>query len=159
MTLLLQSAREAGLPNDPEFGSAFSAYIEWGSRLAVENSQTGAKPPEDMPMPRWDWNTAAGPPGSRMSAATSQEDDQEVRFMPPNPGEPLSFETQIKPLFRERDRRSMQFAFDLWSHADVSEHADEIVERLRDGTMPCDGAWPSARIDLLEQWVAAGKPG
>ena len=41
--LLLQSAREAGLPNDAEFRSAFGAYIEWGSRLAVENSQTGAK--------------------------------------------------------------------------------------------------------------------
>ena len=59
--LLLQSAREAGLPNDAEFRSAFGAYIQWGSRLAVENSQTGAKPPEHMPMPRWDWHTAAGP--------------------------------------------------------------------------------------------------
>ena len=58
VALLLQSAREAGLPNDPEFRSAFSSYIEWGSRLAVENSQTNARPPEHMPMPHWDWNTA-----------------------------------------------------------------------------------------------------
>lgn len=55
----------AGLPNDAEFRSAFGAYIEWGYRLAVENSQSGARPPEHMPMPHWDWHTAAGPPGSR----------------------------------------------------------------------------------------------
>ena len=58
-------ARRPGLPADPEFRSAFSAYIEWGSRLALENSQPGAQPPEHMPMPRWDWSTAAGPPGGR----------------------------------------------------------------------------------------------
>ena len=40
VTLLIRSSREAGLPNDAEFRSAFQAYIEWGSRLAVENSQT-----------------------------------------------------------------------------------------------------------------------
>ena len=53
-------------PADPEFRSAFSSYIEWGSRLALENSQPGARPPEHMPMPHWDWHTAAGPPGSRI---------------------------------------------------------------------------------------------
>jgi CDGSH-type Zn-finger protein len=158
VALLLQSAREAGLPNDAEFRSAFGAYIEWGSRLAVENSQTGAEPPEHMPMPHWDWNTAAGPPGSRISALTSQDDDQEVTFVPPQPGEAPSFATHIKPLFRERDRRSMQFAFDLWNQADVTEHADAILTRLRAGTMPCDGAWSDAQIDLFEQWIAAGTP-
>ena len=68
--LLMQSAREAGLPNDAEFASVFRAYFEWGSRLAVENSQADAEPPQHMPMPHWDWNTAAGPPGSRISAVT-----------------------------------------------------------------------------------------
>jgi CDGSH-type Zn-finger protein/truncated hemoglobin YjbI len=158
VALLLQSAREAGLPNDPEFRSAFAAYIEWGSRLAVENSQTGAKPPAHMPMPRWDWNTAAGPPGSRISALASQDDPQEAKFVPPKPGETPSFDTHIKPLFRESDRRSMQFAFDLWNHDDVTNHADAILSRLRAGTMPCDGAWPDDQVDLFEQWLAAGKP-
>ena len=75
VTLLMQSAREAGLPNDAEFASAFRAYLEWGSRLAVENSQTNAKPPQHMPMPHWEWNTAAGPPGSRISALAPDEHD------------------------------------------------------------------------------------
>jgi hypothetical protein len=52
----------------------------------------------------------------------------------------------------------MQFAFDLWNETDVAEHADSILSRLRAGTMPCDGAWPPAQVDLFEQWIAAGKP-
>ena len=72
---------------------------------------------------------------------------------------PLSFETHVKPLFRERDRQSMEFAFDLWSYDDVSEHADAILARLVAGTMPCDGAWPQAQVDLFRRWTQSGKPG
>ncbi len=70
----------------------------------------------------------------------------------------LSFETHIKPLFRERDRESMRFALDLWSYDDVRQHADAILSRLRDGSMPCDGAWPEAQIDLLQRWAQSGRP-
>jgi len=62
MQLLLQSADEVGLPDDPEFRSAFVGYIEWGSRLAVINSQPGAvAPPADSPMPKWGWGEVGGP--------------------------------------------------------------------------------------------------
>jgi len=70
---------------------------------------------------------------------------------------PVGFETRIKPLFRERDRQAMQSRFDLWSHDDVSRHADVILVRLRDGTMPCDGSWPPAQIELFARWVAGGR--
>lgn len=158
VALLLQSAREAGLPNDAEFRSAFQAYIEWGSRLAVENSQKESRPPEHMPMPHWDWSTSAGPPGSRISALAQAEESEDEPPLLPGPNEPLEFAKHIKPLFRTRDRKSMQFAFDLWSYADVTAHAEAILERLRNGTMPCDGAWPKERIDAFARWVAAGKP-
>ena len=69
-----------------------------------------------------------------------------------------SFVEEIKPLFREGDRKSMLFAFDLWSHDDVSEHADAILKRLEEGTMPCDAAWPRERVETFERWIAAGKP-
>jgi hypothetical protein len=72
--------------------------------------------------------------------------------------EPLGFEQDIKPLFREEDRSSMEWAFDLWSYEDVSEHADEILEKLQVGTMPCDGAWPSEQVALFGRWVQAGTP-
>jgi hypothetical protein len=70
----------------------------------------------------------------------------------------VSFETDVKPLFRPLDRESMQAAFDLWSHDDVSRHADAILARLRAGTMPCDGAWPEAQVDLFQRWAESGKP-
>ena len=70
---------------------------------------------------------------------------------------PVSFEADVKPLFRERDRGSMEFAFDLWSYDDVSEHADAILGRLQSGTMPCDGAWPKERVDLFQRWVDGQK--
>jgi hypothetical protein len=69
----------------------------------------------------------------------------------------VSFETDIKPLFREHDRKSMQRAFDLWSHDDVSRHSDAILARLQAGTMPCDGAWADAQVDLFRRWAASGK--
>ena len=158
VSLLLQSAKEAGMPNDTEFASAFQAYIGWGSRLAVENSQTNAKPPEHMPMPHWDWMTTAGPPGSRVSAIAPQDEEEKRPAVLPGPDDVVTFARHVKPLFRKRDRQSMQFAFDLWSYADVNKHAAAILERLRNGSMPCDGAWPQERVDVFERWIASGKP-
>lgn len=68
----------------------------------------------------------------------------------------MSFATHIRPLFRERDRQSMSFAFDLWSHEDVAARAADILQRLRDGTMPCDGAWPGERIAAFQRWAESG---
>jgi hypothetical protein len=76
-----------------------------------------------------------------------------------NADEPVSFETDLKPLFRERDRESMRGAFDLWSYDDVAQHADAILDRLQAGTMPCDVAWPEGQVDLFRRWAEGGKPG
>jgi hemoglobin len=56
--LIAQAADEAGLPDDPEFRSAFLAYVEWGTRLAKGNSEPGADPPRKAPVPRWGWGEA-----------------------------------------------------------------------------------------------------
>jgi hypothetical protein len=75
-----------------------------------------------------------------------------------NAEEPVSFETHVRPLFRERDRESMQFAFDLWSYDDVSSHADAILARLDAGSMPCDGSWPVAQVEVFRRWAETGMP-
>jgi hypothetical protein len=69
-----------------------------------------------------------------------------------------TYSAEIKRLFREQDRRAMTFAFDLWDYRDVAGHAAEILGRLRDGSMPCDGAWPEERIDLFQRWLESGTP-
>jgi CDGSH-type Zn-finger protein/truncated hemoglobin YjbI/ferredoxin len=158
-SLMIKSADEAGLPTDPEFRAAFVAYLEWGTRIAVENSTPGAKPPEHMPVPRW-WWVCEATPGSRVSALAPDraagDDQQPVRL--PAPDEGPSFTTHIKPLFRAKDRQAMRFAFDLWSLDDVSQHADAILARLSAGSMPCDGAWAPEWVEAFERWIAAGTP-
>lgn len=150
--LIGRAADDAGLPTDPEFRAAFVAYVEWGSRIAVENSQPGATPPPHMPVPKW-WWVCSATPGSRVSALTPKT-EQAIEL--PTADEPVGFDRHIKPLFREMDRKSMSFAFDLWSHEDVTKHADAILDRLRQGTMPCDGAWPTDRLDAFARWIAEG---
>ncbi len=70
----------------------------------------------------------------------------------------LSFERDIKPLFRAKDRDSMMTAFDLFDYGDVVDNADAIVGSLRSGQMPCDGAWPESQVETLQQWIDAGMP-
>ena len=67
-----------------------------------------------------------------------------------------SFARDIQPLFRESDREAMEFAFDLWDYDDVRTHAQDILERLSDGTMPCDEEWPEEQVALFRRWVEAG---
>jgi hemoglobin len=59
--LLLSTADELGMPDDPEFRSALVGYLEWGSRLAVLNSQPGATVNPDAAMPKWGWGEVKGP--------------------------------------------------------------------------------------------------
>jgi hypothetical protein len=70
----------------------------------------------------------------------------------------VGFATDIRPLFREEDREAMDFAFDLWSYDDVKSNADLILERIEDGTMPCDEIWEPEKIESLRAWIAAGCP-
>jgi hemoglobin len=62
VALLMESADELSLPDDPEFRSAFVAYIEWGTRIAVINSRESENNEEvDIPMPTWGWGEPKGP--------------------------------------------------------------------------------------------------
>lgn len=55
VALLIDTADEVGLPDDPEFRASFVGYLEWGTRMAVMLSQPGIEAPEQSPMPTWDW--------------------------------------------------------------------------------------------------------
>ena len=138
VALAVQAADEAGLPADPPFRSALVSYLEWSSRAT------------DAPAPAWDW----GPAGPPAPVQTGTEEEAPVTL--PGPDETPRFAAHIKPLFREHDRKSMTFAFDLWSQADVQAHAAGILERLRNGTMPCDGAWPEEKIEVFRRWTESG---
>lgn len=74
----------------------------------------------------------------------------------PDSSAAISFERDVRPLFREKDRSSMLKHFDLWSYSDVRAHQDNILDKVRLGRMPCDGAWPPERVDAFQRWIAAG---
>jgi hypothetical protein len=74
----------------------------------------------------------------------------------PGEAEPVGFVAHIQPLFRPNDRQSMSFAFDLWSYEQVKQHARAIVDRLRAGSMPCDGPWPQQKTELFQRWIDEG---
>jgi hemoglobin len=62
VTLLLDTADQLKLPDDPEFRSALVGYLEWGSRLATINSSTSENPVDaQAPMPKWGWGEVKGP--------------------------------------------------------------------------------------------------
>jgi hemoglobin len=57
-TLMSLAADDASLPDDPEFRAAFVGYVEWATRLALHNSQPGARITKHAPVPRWGWGVA-----------------------------------------------------------------------------------------------------
>lgn len=71
-----------------------------------------------------------------------------------------SFELDLKPLFRETDRATMLSVanFDLWKRDDVATNSQAILERLLDGSMPCDRPWPTERVDVFRRWMDADMP-
>ncbi len=144
VSLWLRCADEVRLPSGPEFRSAFTAYVAWESAA-----------PADAEVPRWDWGPAGPPSPATAADAAHATGEPEL----PGPDETVSFARHIKPLFRDGDRKSMSFAFDLWSYPDVSAHADAILGRLRNGTMPCDGAWPAEKVSVFQRWTESGRAG
>jgi hypothetical protein len=68
----------------------------------------------------------------------------------------LSFERDIRPLFRPDDVDAMSFAFDLSSYDEVRDNAEPIYERLADGSMPCDGKWPAQDVERFRRWIDGG---
>ena len=61
---------------------------------------------------------------------------------------PMSFAQDIRPMFREEDIQEMKDIadFDMSKFEDVRAHADDIYERVADGSMPCEGGWSDEQI-------------
>ena len=70
--------------------------------------------------------------------------------------ESISFQRDIKPLFRESDVEAMRPRFDLSKYEDVKKYADSIYPRLKDGSMPSDGQWPRQDLDKFKNWMDTG---
>jgi hypothetical protein len=52
----------------------------------------------------------------------------------------------------------MLFVLDLWCYEDVRDDAENVLDRIDDGTMPCDEPWDAERIALMRRWIDDGCP-
>ncbi len=70
----------------------------------------------------------------------------------------LSYNADIRPLFRDSDIDSMRdiSAFDLGKLEDVRSHSADIYARLVQGDMPCDAPWPEEQTARFKQWMDEG---
>ncbi len=133
---------DAGEPLATTLGPIGDTLGEIADSLAAHFGEWGAVSRFGGPEER----KSKPPPDQAADAKVEQAD----------PDEPISFDKQIRPLFRGRDQQSMKFAFDLWSYDDVKANAQAILERLDNGTMPCDGAWPREQITAFKRWLQSG---
>lgn len=72
------------------------------------------------------------------------------------PATPPSFAADIQSLFRQSDVDAMLDWFDLSKYEDVKDNADLILERIEDGSMPCDGEWSAEQLALFRAWRDGG---
>lgn len=70
----------------------------------------------------------------------------------------LSFAKDIRQMFRETDVQEMKDVadFDLSKYEDVCARANDIYDRVSDGSMPCDVPWPAEQIAKFRQWIDEG---
>jgi Ferritin-like len=104
-----------------------------------------------------DWGAvsrfAAHEPAKETTAAGDAVIDRKEKM-----GDRVTYEQDIRPLFRDRDIQSMSFAFDLSSYDDARANAEAIYERLAAGSMPCDGRWPAEDVERFRTWIDNGSP-
>jgi len=70
-----------------------------------------------------------------------------------------TWENPIKSFFRESDIKTMKLKrIDLSSYDNVKQRAQDIYERLADGSMPCDAPWPADKVATFKEWIDSGTP-
>ncbi|HVP81125.1 MAG TPA: hypothetical protein VMV04_24815 [Thermodesulfobacteriota bacterium] len=69
----------------------------------------------------------------------------------------LSFASDIRPLFRDKDIKAMKpMGIDLSSYEDVKKHIRDIYARLSAKGMPCDEPWSDGHLQKLKEWMQSG---
>jgi hypothetical protein len=77
---------------------------------------------------------------------------------------PVSFEKDIKPLFRAIDVEHMKpsgILLDDYAYMSAASHnhanANAVLDTLQNQTMPPGGPfWPQEKVDLLVKWMSDG---
>jgi hypothetical protein len=133
-----QSDTSGGMPRQrPRIPPSRRGYVrEWIERGAPDSTPSGEQGILGEPIPSR--GPTAAPPAP-----------------PPSPAK-LSFEQDVRPLFRNKDRNCMLARFDLFKHDDVKMHAQAIYESVESGFMPFDGPWTAEKVVKFKKWIDDG---
>jgi len=95
--------------------------------------------------------------GDEAISTLSSSPDQPYEMKNKVPVGALSFEADIRPLFRDKDIRAMKpMGIDLSSCEDVKERAQDIYARISAKEMPCDEPWSDGDMRKLKEWMQSG---
>jgi CDGSH-type Zn-finger protein/truncated hemoglobin YjbI len=156
VALLMQSAQEAGCPTTRSSArrsaptSSGDHGSPWRTPRPPPARRSTCRCRAGIGLPLRDRPAAGSLPWRRPPRTTSSR-----RCCPPPTNRSATTSTSSR-CSGHGTGQSMTFAFDLWSYDDVRSHAGAILARLRNGTMPCDGAWPTEKIDVFARWVESG---
>jgi hypothetical protein len=79
------------------------------------------------------------------------------RYNYPYAGVPITYHTDIKPMFRQFDIDAMmQYGVNLSSYEPVKENAAIILINVQNGSMPCDAPWPPEWVATFQGWIDGG---
>jgi len=95
--------------------------------------------------------------GDKAISTNPSSPDQPYAIKKEVPVGVLSFATDIRPLFRDKDIRAMKpNGIDLSSYENVKKRAQDIYRRLSAKEMPCDGPWSENLVQKLKEWMQGG---
>jgi hypothetical protein len=140
-------------PGDPHKPAAWLILRERLLELGEACDGLTADAPEVLARVRQQLAAFAARLGRPGAVGQEPQADVPARTIQPPAGDaPVpSFERDIRPLFRERDRAAMRWAFDLGEIASVRQHAEAILEQVIAGRIPCDAAWLLSRTALRNE--------
>ena len=95
--------------------------------------------------------------GDRVVSTIASSPDQPYELKKEFPMGALSFATDIRPLFRDKDIKAMKaIGIDLSSYEDVKKRVQDIYARLSAKEMPCDGPWSDSHMRKFKEWMQNG---
>jgi len=95
--------------------------------------------------------------GDKAVSTIALSPDQPVELKKEVPMGALSYASDIRPLFRDKDIKAMKaIGIDLSSYEEVKKRAQHIYARLSQKEMPCDGPWSENNVQKFKEWMESG---
>jgi len=153
--MLMSIGRLASLDMSPPYNVLFSIHADWDPLGSIYRVVLGLATAMQgilgimIFLNRFRYKT-----GDKAISTIPSSPDQRYDLKKEAPVGALSFATDIRPLFRDRDIQAMKpNGIDLSSYEDVKKHIQDIYARLSAKEMPCDEPWSENNVQRFKKWM------